>query len=170
MKELVCRNCSSKDIEYKGGLWVCSHCGSRFLPDKHEKPEESRLDKLEEEFIDIINEWQDIEDWDESQWKKKDKLERKWRSMAEKILEIEANNPFVYTAYMLKRIGAGLDSRSAVQEFVRYAGIVADNADPEERDKVYPAVRINLSAYKDKCISEAPELEEQIESIMEKIG
>ncbi len=45
MKEVVCRNCGSKDLYEEKGYYICRHCGSKFLITPDDKPnKESVID------------------------------------------------------------------------------------------------------------------------------
>ena len=51
MKALECEKCGSNELEYVGGIWVCSHCGTKFIPDKDERPN-SKDDELLQLYLD----------------------------------------------------------------------------------------------------------------------
>lgn len=51
MKALECEKCGSNELEYVGGIWVCSHCGTKFIPDKDERPD-SKDDELLQLYLD----------------------------------------------------------------------------------------------------------------------
>ncbi|MBE5834830.1 MAG: hypothetical protein E7309_09335 [Butyrivibrio sp.] len=52
MKELKCTNCSSNDLQFENGLYVCQNCGSKFIPDKEDKDIDRLEDKMCEAWID----------------------------------------------------------------------------------------------------------------------
>lgn len=90
MKELNCKNCNSTDFEYKGGIWVCNSCGSKFLPEKGEKPEKSQEEKLVEKLVKKNDKICDADPFGN----KYDKLANEMNDLAEQILMINDKNPY----------------------------------------------------------------------------
>ena len=54
MKKTNCINCSSNDIVFEKGIWVCRACGSRFMPEADEIPQKTKVEELE---YGVIMDW-----------------------------------------------------------------------------------------------------------------
>ena len=134
MKELKCLNCDSKDLEYVGGIWVCQNCGSKFIPEKGEKPEANtenedsesaltkRLKSAYEKKCDLESEIMGY-DVESAKW---EKCYKKWKksqdelsSCFERILKINPCNAYALAIAGLTQIEDGLDTKEQADNAVQ---------------------------------------------------
>ena len=184
MKELKCQNCNSRDMEFKGGVWVCQNCGSKYIPDKDEIPDEDEESRLAKELVKAYNKQSELEfpddilsiDDSDEKWEKQDrkmkkyeekydKYEEKINTCIEKLLKINEFNPYALTIKALKRIENGLKIREHVELVVDCAEKVISHATEEEKEETLEALRDNIRFNKAKMIEVCPEIKSRIENL-----
>ena len=124
MKEFKCKNCNSTDFEYKGGIWVCNSCGSKFLPEKGEKPEKSREEKLVE------------------------KLAKEMDDLAEEILKINDKNPYALATMAFHIQNWGIKTEDVAERYLSQVEEAVECSTEESREFIYDTCGFSIHGMK----------------------
>lgn len=167
MKELRCLNCNSTEFEYKGGIWVCNSCGSKYIPDENERPKKSEEQKLTEKLEKLIKKWTDTDyAWYLSEHSKQmDKFMMKLKEISNEILKINDANPCALTAQVLLIVFNGKWSQSESWLFIHYIDKAKDSLSPH--DFLWEFLDEEFSTYKDKALGGDPSLKGTIDKLEE---
>ncbi len=167
MTELKCKNCNSKDFEYKEGVWICNSCGSRYIADKSERPELPKETLLEDDLCDICEEIASTNEFDEKDFDMREQLFRKLDSVADNLININKNNPYAMTAKMLIQVDMGLKDVSSVNRFIEYIERAVINSDQEAKDNTWDVLGDHLIRFKSIILSQDPSLEDRIHRLID---
>lgn len=177
MKELKCLNCNSKDMEYIGGIWVCQNCGSKFIPDKDEKPEEDAETVLTKRLVQAYNKKIGLDyivDNAEPKWEKALhkllKCEDEIDYCVNRILKINDRNTYVMTILAIKQISYGKGTREEADAVVNCYYDVLKNAPSEEIR--FEIVKVIKSApfHRHEYLQLNPDLAPIVKEIEEMLG
>ncbi len=162
MTELKCKNCNSNDLEFKGGIWICRSCGSKYLPNMNEVPAPTEEDRLVDELCDICGEIEGTDEFDEAQQERRDSLFRKLDDVTGQVMSINRNNPYAMTAKMLIQIYEGLNDSGSAERFVSYIETAINNSDSEAKENIWETLEFHLLHYADKVCELNPALHDRV--------
>ncbi len=167
MTELKCKNCNSKDFEYKEGVWICNSCGSRYIADKSERPENPKETQLEDALCDICEEIASTSEFDEKDFDMREQLFRRLDSVADDLININKNNPYAMTAKMLLQVDMGLKDVSSVNRFIEYIERAVINSDQEAKDNTWDVLGDHLIRFKSVILRQDPSLEDRTHRLID---
>ena len=161
MKELKCQNCNSNDIEFKDGIWVCSHCGSKYVPDKNEKPQVSEEDKLIKKMIKLFEKRDKHDDIDKRMYY--------YGEISDCIQDILRINPKSAYAYAGKYLLDCANTYKTLEEAEKNMGYVEKAltyaVDEEERKCMTKSMSEHFWFHKSSVLERFPELKDKIEQL-----
>ncbi|MBQ6441129.1 MAG: hypothetical protein IJJ13_00870 [Lachnospiraceae bacterium] len=170
MIELKCKNCNSTDIEYKGGLWVCNSCGSKFIPDKEEIPEKSMEEQLVDELCDVCDEITETDEFNEYEYGHRERLFRELDILADRIIDINPNNPYAMTAKMHVQIFNGLGDKISANRFVNYIETAVNNSDDKAKENTWDTLGEHLKRFGSKVLTQDQSLKDRLYQLVDILG
>lgn len=170
MKKTNCINCSSNDIVFEKGMWVCRACGSRFMPEADEIPQKTKVEELEDELCDICDEIENTNEFDISQSDHRDGLFDKLGKKADEIISINRDDPYAMTAKMLIQIYEGLRDRQCVNRFVDYIERAVDASDDEAKKNTWEVLAKHLDRFGPRVLEHDPALKGRVNRLIDVFG
>ncbi len=165
MKELRCPNCSSFEIDYVNGIFVCRSCGGKYIPDENEKPRKSEEDKLAEKLVKKLKKRDRYDDLGEDGINKWLECTDDIDMIIADILEINSLNSYAWAVRMLRNIEDGLKSPFQAEKVVAAAENALGYAQDKDIKNIIDVVDLNFSVYKDRLVELNPNLEKRAEAL-----
>lgn len=164
MIELKCKNCNSTDLEYIGGVWVCTSCGSKYLPDKTDTPRKSEEEKLVDKLLKLLNKQNDVDyvGYLLEHDKQLDKYIHNLKEVKDQLLALNSNNPYALTVEVRLIPLIGKWNEINADLFIRYIEEALDNITEKDKKELRDWLEDDFSAYKEKALECDPSLEKSV--------
>ena len=145
MQELKCKNCSGTDFEVQRGIYVCTHCGSKFLFDD---PVTKKIEKYEDKMLKAFQ---------------KDDYEKALR-YSDDILSLDETHAYAWAVRMGNGIADGISLYNA-PFIVEAAENALKYAKEDEIDDIRSFVSTHIRLYGDKLTAEDASLKDRIKAL-----
>ncbi len=184
MIELKCKNCNSTDFAYKGGLWVCNSCGSKYIPEKDEMPAaiehaaipsgsaygKTRKGELIEELRDAFRKFHWINESDEDEEYRRDCLIRIVEESTKSLMKINPDSPYVGVGKMFSLGYRGIKSQSDAKQFVEAMEIAIEHSDLEAKIRLWDELGFLMNRFGSRVYTKARDEEERIYHLVDVLG
>ena len=168
MKELKCSNCNSNDLSYENGLWVCKHCGSKFIPDNNEKPDKSIEDKLVDKMYRLFEKRENYQGLSEKDTDKRLELNQRIEDCIREIIMENDKSPYAFAGRFILHISDTFESQYKAERVLDNAEKALDYADKEEKEDIVASIKPHFLFHCDR-IMVYPELKERCEAVRKRL-